>query len=161
VMAMAERSGMDPREGEELRRRWLEFLTHHSQLRYLNIPGQLRWEDMLFWTALRRGWGRWRPSALMVQEARALLQRRTEFDHTPLRGEITRAQIVAISLPPLEKERLLQLWDDQIIERRNEGRIERINSIGSILPLEPSKQDWNRKGECHSRNCGLIDLRDS
>jgi hypothetical protein len=154
VMAMAERSGMDPREGEELLRRWLEFLTHHSQPRYLNIPGQLRWEDMLFWTALRRGWGRWRPRALMVQEARVLLRRRTEFDHTPLRGEITRAQIVAISLPPLEKERLLQLWDDQIIERRTEGRIERINS--NWINFAPRAEQTRLESE---RGMSLEELR--
>ena len=128
---MADRTGMDPREGEELLRRWLEFLTHHSQPRYLNIPGQLRWEDMLFWTAFRRGWGTWRPNDMFIQDVRRLLQNRTEFDHTPtspLRVEISRDQIIAANLPPSENTRLLQLWDDRYVERRTPGRIERILS---------------------------------
>jgi hypothetical protein len=90
----------------------------------------------------------------MVQEARVLLRRRTEFDHTPLRGEITRAQIVAISLPPLEKERLLQLWDDQIIERRTEGRIERINS--NWINFAPRAEQTRLESE---RGMSLEELR--
>jgi len=130
-MMMADRTGMDPREGEALLNSWSTFLARRRAPRYLNIRGQLSWEDMLFWTAFRRGWGTWRPNDMFIQDVRRLLQNRTEFDHTPtspLRVEISRDQIIAANLPPSENTRLLQLWDDRYVERRTPGRIERILS---------------------------------
>lgn len=138
-------------------RRWSTFVTHHRQQRYLNIPGQLKWEDMLFWTALRRGWGTWRPSDRMIQEVMALLQVRTEFDHTPtvqLRGEMTRARIIATSLPPLENIRLLRLWDERFWERRSPGRIERI--LSNWISFAPRAEQTRLESE---RGMPLAELR--
>jgi hypothetical protein len=131
VMLMAETREMDPREGEALLNSWSTFSTRQRGPRYPNIPGQLEWEDMLIWTAVRRGWGTWRPNDAFIQDVRGLLQNQTEFDHTPtspLRVEITRDRIIAANLPRSEKTRFLQLWDDRFVERRTPARIERILS---------------------------------
>lgn len=75
---------MDIREATKFAIAWSQWTNGSSRwVLYPDIGIFHPVTDMQFWTALRRGWGNWRPSQRMLDEVRGVLQNETIFAHTP------------------------------------------------------------------------------
>jgi hypothetical protein len=107
----ARRDGMDIREAALFIEHWLTFSYNHSQERYPDIEGFLSVSAVQFWTALRRGWGNWRPSQRLLDQVQGLLRSSTKFDHGVsgwIHAEfITRSDNLLSTLPQVERRRMM------------------------------------------------------
>lgn len=84
ILLAAQRDGIDIREATRFAIEWTQWTNSSSRWAlYPDIGGFIFVSDMQFWTALRRGWGNWRPSQRMLDEVRRVLQNETIFAYTP------------------------------------------------------------------------------
>ncbi|EKD13031.1 uncharacterized protein L3040_007113 [Drepanopeziza brunnea f. sp. 'multigermtubi'] len=88
LMETARRDGLDVREGNVLMSLWREFWLTHGHLDcYYSPPSQrlaqsLSPAALMFWVALRRGWGGWSPSSSMLSNFTRYSGLKSGIQHT-------------------------------------------------------------------------------
>ncbi|KAH9216498.1 hypothetical protein DL95DRAFT_407479 [Leptodontidium sp. 2 PMI_412] len=82
--------GMEIHEAQAFVASWYRLYCSNSRSRGTFSPITYRavpLSVMMFWVALRRGWGVWRPSNVMIRSVRNLLRRHTGFGHQVVNQE--------------------------------------------------------------------------
>jgi hypothetical protein len=82
LILLAVRDGLDIREGILIVWLWTRWSSNMLAWDQRDVEGFLPLSVMLFWVALRRGWGSWIPSRGMLEEARSMLLLHTRFNHS-------------------------------------------------------------------------------
>ena len=111
LMLLAERDGLDIREGILIMWLWTRWSSNMFAWDQRDVEGFLPLSVMLFWVAFRRGWGGWIPSRGMLEEARSMLLLHTKFDHSVALPNMREG---SFSIPRQERARFVALVSDDI-----------------------------------------------
>jgi hypothetical protein len=106
LMLLAVRDGLDIREGILIIWLWTRWSSNMFTWEQRDVEGFLPLSVMLFWVALRRGWGSWIPSRGMLEEARSMLLLHTKFNHSVA---LPNMRVGSFSIPRHERARFVAL----------------------------------------------------
>jgi len=106
LMLLAVRDGLDIREGILIIWLWTRWSSNMLTWEQRDVEGFLPLSVMLFWVALRRGWGSWIPSRGMLEEARSMLLLHTKFNHSVA---LPNMRVGSFSIPRQERARFVAL----------------------------------------------------
>lgn len=140
IMRLARRDGLDVREGKMLMSSWQQFwLDRGHKDKYYSPPAQLGADilspaALLFWVALRRGWGAWKPSQDMLRNVRQDVFGMCYDEHSYLLGDMTPevrgleivTSIQSSDLPAPEQARLVRVFSSLPDDRDKDWRMKAI-----------------------------------